>query len=81
MLICWNAEEVHGQRTVGNPWSNAWASEGFFSRFFPRASEGYPLADISTETTQIFPGRSKSDEISFFLLETKATTFFAKNVG
>jgi len=21
MLICWNAEGVHGKRQVGNPWS------------------------------------------------------------
>jgi len=28
----------------------------------------------------MFPGGAKSDEISFFLLETKKTIFFAKNV-
>jgi len=29
---------------------------------------------------RIFPGGGKTDEISFFLLEIKKTTFFTKNV-
>ena len=51
--------------------SNAWVSEGFFP--------WGPLADCSTGNHKNFSRGSESDEISFFLIETKKMTFFAKN--
>jgi len=44
---------------------HAWASEGFFPGGATRAF------------SKIFLGGAKSDEICFFPLETKKTTFFA----
>jgi len=38
-------------------------------------SKGRPLADSPQVTIKIFLGVGKSDEVSFFLLETKKTTF------
>jgi len=37
-------------------------------------SRGRPLADSPQVTIEIFPGVGKSEEIPYFLLETKKTT-------
>jgi len=42
--------------------------------------QGWPLANFSTGNHKNFSREAKSDEISFFLLETKNTIFFAKKV-
>jgi len=49
-----------------------WASEGFF----PRGT----IVDFFRGTPKDFPGGTKTGKISFFPLETKKTTFLAKNV-
>ena len=56
------------------PCSGAWASEGVFFRV-----EG-ALTNFSTGNHKKISRGANSDEISFFLLETKKTTIFAKNV-
>jgi len=50
-------------------------THGYRKDFF----HGGPLADCSTGNHKNFSRGSESDEISFFLIETKKMTFFAKN--
>jgi len=43
-------------------------------------SRRWPIVDFSRGSQKFFQGGAKSEEISFLPLETKKTTFFAKDV-